>query len=121
MSQEKKKVLIIGSDSTVKGGITSVIDSFLNNQWKDIEVQLLPTYIEGNPMEKINFFIKSLCIYLKRLMKNDFDIAHVHMSYKGSFYRKLLIVKLSKLFKKKVILHLHGSEFEVFYNKSNRI
>ena len=45
MSQEKKKVLIIGSYSTVKGGITSVIDSFLNNEWKDIEVQLLHTDI----------------------------------------------------------------------------
>lgn len=121
MSQEKKKVLIIGSDSTVKGGITSVIDSFLNNEWKDIEVQLLPTYIEGNSMKKINFFIRSIYIYLKRLMKNDFDIAHVHMSYNGSFYRKLLIIKLSNLFKKKVILHLHGSEFEVFYNKSNNL
>lgn len=113
------RVLIVGSDSSVKGGITSVIDRFLNYNWNGIKVELLPTYIEGNSIKKIVFFLKGVLKYIKRLIKNDFDIAHIHMSYKGSFFRKYLIVKLSKLFKKKVILHLHGSEFEVFYDNSN--
>lgn len=42
------------------------------------------------------------------------------MSYKGSFYRKFIVIKISKIFKKKSILHLHGSEFEVFYKKSSK-
>lgn len=114
------RVLIVGSDSSVKGGITSVIDRFLNYNWNGIKVELLPTYIEGNSIKKIVFFLKGVLKYIKRLIKNDFDIAHIHMSYKGSFFRKYLIIKLSKLFKKKTILHLHGSEFELFYANSNK-
>lgn len=119
--ENKIKVLIVGSDSSVKGGITSVIDRFLNYKWDYIDIELLPTYIEGSKLKRILFFLKGVVRYIKRLIKNDFDIVHIHMSYKGSFFRKFIIVKLSKLFNKKTIIHLHGSEFEVFYNKSNKI
>lgn len=121
MEKNKIKVLIVGSDSSVKGGITSVIDNFLQNRWNQIEVELLPTYIEGSSVEKIKFFIKSIIIYVIKSIKQDFDIAHIHMSYKGSFFRKWMVVKISKIFNKKVILHLHGSEFEVFYNSSSKM
>lgn len=119
--EKKIKVLIVGSDSSVKGGITSVIDRFLNYNWDGIEIKLLPTYIEGSKFNRMFFFLRGLIRYIKKLIKNDFDIAHIHMSYKGSFFRKYLIVKITKLFNKKIILHLHGSEFELFYNSSNEI
>ena len=121
MKSDKVKVLIIGSDSSVRGGITTVINSFFNYKFEDIELELLPTYIDVNNFKKIIFFFKSLIVYIKKNIKNDFDIAHIHMSYKGSFIRKYLIVLITKLFKNKVILHLHGSEFEVFYENSNYI
>lgn len=117
----KAKVLIIGSDSSVKGGITTVISQFLNNQFKEFFIEHLPTYIEGGILKKISFFIKNYIIFIKKVILGEFDIAHIHMSYKGSFYRKLLIVLVLKLTKKKFIIHLHGSEFEVFYKNSNKI
>lgn len=121
MKKKNKKVLIIGSDLSVKGGITSVINSFLNYKWDEFEVELFPTYIEECSIKKVIFFIKSYLNYIFILLRNDFSIAHVHMSYKGSFYRKFIIVKTSKLFRKKVVLHLHGSEFKKFYDSSNNI
>ncbi|MGU8899149.1 glycosyltransferase family 4 protein [Clostridium perfringens] len=114
----KIRVLIIGSDLSVKGGITSVIKSFLESNLTDVEFKLLPTYVEGNSFRKIIFYIKGIIKYLKAIFRKEFDIAHVHMSYKGSFFRKLLIIKISNLFGVKSILHLHGSEFEVFYESS---
>ena len=119
--KEIKKILIIGSDSSVKGGITSVINSFLENNWNNIEVKLLPTYIEGNVIKKVIFYIKAICTYIFKVINKEFDLVHIHMSYKGSFIRKFLIVKISNLFNKKVIMHLHGSEFEVFYKNSNKL
>jgi glycosyltransferase involved in cell wall biosynthesis len=41
------------------------------------------------------------------------------MSYKGSFFRKLLFVGIAKLFKHKAIVHLHGSEFKDYYAASS--
>ncbi|WP_217077952.1 glycosyltransferase family 4 protein [Clostridium baratii] len=114
----KIRVLIIGSDLSVKGGITSVIKSFLESNINGVEFKLLPTYIEGSNLRKINFYLKSLIKYIKAILKKDFDIAHIHMSYKGSFFRKLFIIKINNMFNIKSILHLHGSEFEVFYESS---
>ena len=58
---------------------------------------------------------------LKKLLKEDeFDIIHIHMSYKGSFYRKYYVTKLCKKYGKKVIVHLHGSEFKDFYNNGDQ-
>lgn len=120
MNKENIRVLIIGSDSSVKGGITTVIDSFLKYKWpSNVDIDFLPTYIEEDILKKIVFFLKALIIYCYKLVTNSFDIAHIHMSYKGSFFRKLIIVKLGRLFKKKIIIHMHGSEFEIFYKNSN--
>lgn len=40
---------------------------------------------------------------------------HIHMSSRGSYRRKSVIVRLIKFLKGKVILHLHGAEFRDFY------
>ena len=47
------------------------------------------------------------------------NVLHIHMSYKGSFYRKYLIHRLCKKFGKKDIIHLHGSEFKKFFEDSS--
>lgn len=118
---KKINVLIVGSDSSVKGGITTVINQYLNKKFGNVKMDHLPTYIEGNNIIKILFFLKSYFKYIKKIISNEFDIVHIHMSYKGSFYRKLLIVLVSKLFNKKIVIHLHGSEFKVFYYSSNKL
>lgn len=120
MSKEVR-VLIIGSNRNVKGGITSVIDRYLEYKFTSTKITFLPTYIEESTIKKLNFFYSSVFKYIKKLLCNEFDIAHIHMSYRGSFFRKLIIVFLSKIFNKKVILHLHGSEFKMFYDNSDRI
>lgn len=44
------------------------------------------------------------------------DVVHLHMSFKGSAVRKLILLHLARLFGVATVLHLHGSEFEVFCN-----
>lgn len=118
---KKIKVLIVGSDTSVKGGISTVIKQYLDNDFERTDIKYLSSYIQGSNVKKALFFLKSYFVYVKKTLMNEFDIAHVHMSYNGSFYRKLLILLMSKLFNKKVIIHLHGSEFEDFYYNSNKL
>lgn len=40
---------------------------------------------------------------------------HIHLSYGASFYRKLIFFVVARIFRKKVLIHLHGSRFEEFY------
>lgn len=119
IKRNKIKVLTIGSSQEVKGGITTVIEQFLNCQWDNIDMSFLPTYIEGGKVRQIFFFCIAILKFLIILILNRPNIVHIHMSYNGSFYRKFMMVKLSKIFKVKTILHLHGSEFKIFYEKSS--
>lgn len=118
---EKIKVLMIGSDNTVKGGITSVISQLLNYNWnnENIEMKFLSTYIGGSKIKLMSFFIKSYIKFLYLLISYKPKLVHIHMSHSGSFYRKYIIHKTCKLFKIKDIIHLHSSSFNEFYSYSN--
>lgn len=113
-----QRVLMIGNDSSVKGGITSVITQMLNFDWgkKNIEMTFIPSYKGGNAIFKSLYFMhafaKIVCISLWKKP----DIVHIHMSYKGSFSRKYVLNKWFSLLNIPVIIHLHGSEFKKWYD-----
>ncbi|MFR3588689.1 PssE/Cps14G family polysaccharide biosynthesis glycosyltransferase [Eisenbergiella massiliensis] len=115
------RILMCSSDRKEKGGMNSVIDQLMDHNWgQEFQFSYLATHVTGNLVKKILFFAIAYR-KLKRLIKNDsFDIIHIHMSYNGSFYRKYYITKLCKKYGKKVIIHLHGSEFKDFYNRGNK-
>ena len=119
-NNERVHILMCGSARSEKGGMNSVIDQLMDNKWDEkLVFSYLPTHISGNKLKKTLYFFKSY-LNLNRLIKKDFfDIIHIHMSYKGSFYRKYYVTKLCKKYNKKVIIHLHGSEFKDFYNTGN--
>lgn len=119
---EKMKVLMIGNHQSVKGGITSVIQQLLSYDWNlaGVKMTFIPTYIEASALKKIFYFIRAY-ENIRKLMKTDTpDVVHIHMSYKGSFYRKYVIHKLCKRYGVPDIIHLHGSEFQKWYNSSNQ-
>lgn len=115
------KVLMIGSDSSVKGGITSVINQIRDFDWEkeNIKMNFIPTYISANALFMILFFCRAVLLILFRLTFFRPDVVYIHMSYKGSFKRKYFIHRLCKMFSVKDIVHLHGSEFEKWYNSSD--
>ena len=113
------KVLMVGNDHSVKGGISSVISQILSHNWVDdgITMTFIPTYVEGGIIRKLLYFLNAyweICNFIKHDRPN---IVHIHMSYKGSFTRKFLIHKLCKKNNIPDIIHLHGSEFQKWYNE----
>lgn len=118
---KKIKVLMIGNHQSVKGGITSVIQQLLSFDWDSVgvEMKFIPTYIEASGIKKIAYFIRAYMNIEKEMRTNKPDIAHIHMSYRGSFYRKYAIHKLCKKYGVPDVIHLHGSEFQKWYNESD--
>lgn len=115
----RKKILMVGSSLDVKGGMTTVVEGFIENKFKDSEIIYVPTHIEKAMILQMLFFLRALIVISCHLIFNDIKIVHIHFSEKGSFIRKSLVLKLSKIFNKKVIVHMHGAEFKQFYNYSN--
>lgn len=115
------RVLMLGNDPSVKGGISSVITQLRGYNWVDekVEMKFIPTYKDTNFLMKCLFF---LLAYFKILFLVLFfrpDVVHIHMSYKGSFYRTYFIHKICFKFGIRDLIHLHGSEFKQWYDDSD--
>lgn len=119
--RQKINIYMMGSQLSVKGGMSSVIRQMLCHDWgDDMEIRYMATHMAGSAVRKALLFAKSYLylLWLLAFQRKAIDIFYLHMSYKGSFVRKYLIYKLANAFGKDVIVHLHGSEFKRYYDKS---
>lgn len=110
------KILLIGPNS--QGGITSVIKTLLVNGL-DKKSAFLPSYVDGGILKNLLYYPLFLInLILKLIVSSDIKIIHIHGASRGSFTRKSLVVLISKIFNKKIIYHVHGAEFHIFYKNS---
>lgn len=98
------------------GGMSSVIKNYENsNLVNRVNYTFLATAVDGNKLSKLMIFLNAFINMVSKLVFSKVDIVHIHSASRGSFIRKSYLVVLAKLFRKKVILHIHGAEFEKFY------
>lgn len=118
----KINILMCGSDFSVGGGMVTVAKVCLNYQnWNnDIHYTYIPTHINGTKIQKIKLFYKALVDILKLVKNKKIDIAHLHVTENGSFYRKTIVMFLLQKYHVKVILH-HHIDYTEFYEKSNML
>ena len=120
LENRQTRVLMVGSDLSVKGGIVSVLRNYLTSEdWKEAELSFVPTHIEGPAWKKIWFFLKGALRIRRLLAGGNFPIVHIHVSERGSFTRKAIILRMAKHMGSRVILHHHGAEFLEFYQGSS--
>lgn len=112
------RVMMIGPARTVKGGITTVVDNYYH-AGLDKLVDL--KYIEScNDSNKISKFFKELNgIHEFKKNIDNYDVIHIHVASRRSTFRKGKYVRIAKNKGKKVILHIHGAEYKIFYNECN--
>lgn len=112
------KVLIVATSMKTRGGITAVIKTYKRGmQWRKYKCHWIQTHRDGPAFRKILYLITALCDYVIRLPFAK--IVHVHISLQTTAKRKMPFVKLAKLLKKSVIIHLHcGSQIDEIWNKN---
>lgn len=96
--------------ATVEKGLLE--DPILNNKYK---INIHESYYDGN-------ILKRLCISIFAYMKfltiyKNYDLFHIHMASYGSTFRKGYYIRFLKRHGKKVVLHIHGAEYLLFYDK----
>lgn len=115
---EKKRILVVGPSPTrSKGGMATVIeeiekDKKLNEQF---DIDIYESFIDGNKLVRIFFSIYAFIKFC--LTKRNYDLYHVHVASRGSTFRKGHYVDVIKRWNKKVILHVHGAQYLVFYDE----
>ncbi len=109
---------MMGSALSVQGGVSEVEREYLKAGLEQkVNLSLIPSHIDGSKTDKLFEFAKALKSYLF-VPAGRQSILHLHLSHGASFYRKLILMSLAKAKQHKVILHLHGSDFEEFMYKN---
>lgn len=110
-------VVMIGVDMAAKGGVSSVIKMYQEAGLLQ-KIRFIPSYSEGGMIRKLVTYCNCLMQFIHIcITQSSIQVVHIHTSSYGSFLRKSIIVLLAKMFGKKVIIHLHGAGFNVFYEK----
>lgn len=117
--QAKIKVLMIGPDRSVHGGISGVVNNYYEAGLdQKIDLCYIGTMVEGSKLHKL---LKAAGAYFKFLaVIKKYDIVHVNMASDSSYYRKSVFIQTAKGFGKKIVIHQHGGDFESFYYKENK-
>lgn len=97
-----------------------VLEYFKAGLQKKTRLYFIPTKRECSNIYNIIYFASALFITLITLLSRRIDTCHLHVSQDGSFYRKLIIFLIAKAFRCKVIVQVHGSNFENFMTR-NRV
>lgn len=115
------KVLVVGPSPTrSKGGMATVIEEIAKDKTLNakFDIDIYESYVDGNKLRVLLFSVFSFIKFY--FTKRGYDIYHIHAASYGSTFRKGWYVHAAKKWGKKAILHIHGAEYMLFYEKSNR-
>ncbi len=111
---------MISPDIHSLGGISSVVKMYCEYRLYNGEVIYLASYKKRNILFQSIFYPLFIIKYIFILLFwNNIKLVHIHTASRGSFFRKLAIFHIAKLFNKKVILHIHGAKFDNFFDTSS--
>ncbi len=114
-----RDVIYVAPDLGWKGGISSVVAEY---KQAIHPFQYQPSTTSENIQVTILSFPWLLMQFCFKLLVSHrhAKIVHIHGSSRGSFYRKYIFFLLaSYVFRKKVVYHMHGGTFHVFYREAS--
>lgn len=112
----KLKILMIGPDRSVHGGISGVVNNFYAAGLAEkVDLTYIGTMVDGTKVQKL---LKAAGAYIRFCIKLPHsDIVHVNMASDMSYYRKSIFIRTAHRFRKKIVIHQHGGDFEGFYRQ----
>jgi len=112
-------VIMVGPHPETKSGLASCIRGYLQSSLAaEFNIAMVPTYVYAERGTKLAVALKGLIRFTRLLASRQYSVVHIHTSGYNSFYRKSAFVLLAKLFRKKILLHMHHSRFQRFFEKS---
>jgi glycosyltransferase involved in cell wall biosynthesis len=112
------EIIMIGSDPGEQGGIGTVLKTYAKGGFLDDKIFLV-SHKESPVWHRIWLFVQCIAqVFWLLLSKPSIRLVHMHMSERGSFFRKSLLALLIHAMGRKVAYHLHGAEFLLFYQNS---
>jgi len=111
------RVLQFGPSLSVRGGISSVEQLICDYLPPYVSMRHIPTMEEGSAITKASVFARAVQVMRRVLETLDPTIIHIHIASRGSTLRKVILAEMVARAGKPLVLHAHGSEFDLFYRK----
>lgn len=106
------RVLVVATSRKTRGGITAVLKAYENTpMWKKYHCHWVQTHRDGRIGLRVLYFVLGFFDFL--ICLPFYDIVHIHTSFYGSMIRKNVFARVAKLFRKKLIIHLHTCDSEM--------
>ena len=111
------RVMQFGPSLAVRGGISSVEQLICDYLPPYVSMRHIPTMEEGSAITKASVFARAVQVMRRALETLDPTIIHIHIASRGSTLRKVILAEMVARAGKPLVLHAHGSEFDLFYRK----
>lgn len=114
--------MVLAGGDVDKGGIDRITDYMhqaLLQLDPDLPVDIHHTRTGAGRLRLHLSVIPSLFQLGRRLSKRSGNIVHLNVAPRGSTFRKLTFLALSKAFGARVVVQLHGSGFNEFYGRQS--
>ena len=115
VTDRKIRVLMIGPDRSVHGGISAVVNGYYEAGLDEtVDLQYIGTMKEGSKIYKL---LVACVAYLRFCSQLKWaDVVHVNVASDNSFWRKSFFIKKAHKAGKKIVLHQHGGEWKEYYS-----
>ena len=113
---EKIKVLMIGPDQQMQGGVSTVVNNYYAAGIEQyVDVTYLSTISDGSKFAKLWWAVKSSASFSAAY--KHYNLLHIHMAANASFIRKALLVKKAYKAGIPILIQEHGGDFNSFYDR----
>ena len=108
------RVLMIGPARSVHGGISAMVNNYYGAGLdRKVSLHYIGTMVDGSRLRKLLQAVGAWLLFL--ICMPWCQIVHVNMASDSSYYRKSVFIKTARFFRKKIVLHQHGGDFQTFY------
>jgi glycosyltransferase involved in cell wall biosynthesis len=111
------RVMQFGPSLSVRGGISSVEQLICDYLPPYVSMRHIPTMEEGSAITKASVFARAVQVMRRALETLEPTIMHIHIASRGSTLRKVILAEMVARAGRPLVLHAHGSEFDLFYRK----
>jgi len=111
------RVLQFGPSLEVRGGISSVEQLICDYLPPYVSMRHVPTMEDGSAIAKASVFARAVQVLRRSLESLDPTIVHIHVASRGSTLRKVILAEMVARAGRPLVLHAHGSEFDLFHRK----
>ena len=114
-----KYVVMVGTAYDVpRGGVAAVVNVYrAAGLFERVPVRYLASHRDGGAGRKVGALVVAWATYLGLLVTGRVGLVHVHTSSRTSFWRKCLFLLPAQWLHIPAVVHLHSSEFALFYER----